>query len=613
MTEKPQSILSIRIDSRSRYLSDDEGLQGGLPPRCIFDKGKTGCGGTYIALTNAFNYVIAVPFVSLIINKLHWHEGVCGVHGKVMDSEIKEYCENHEVKKFLVTYDSLERLMAFIDPSEYKLLVDEYHILFTHYGSADKPFRKDAVQKVLKNYKQFSDYCFMSATPLEPEFVLEELKELDLITAIWPNIKPVDVLSVQCAKVLDTTSVIIQKYLSGGETGNAYFFINSLRAINKLIKNNGLNAENTRIIYSESNDRELDIPRGDINALPKKINLLTSAAFEGSDIFDDEGRTYIISDQNHPNSLVDISTSFMQICGRIRNSSHPNSNTVVHLHGITRYSSAQAYEDYKTACEKDIEEARQDESLLNQVSEATRNTLELKRNSGYLTKTPEGLFVYDANLVKVDLYHFKLTRILYDSEFKLNEAYSQHGFIVKHIVSDEEFVGASTVREKKMSLKDKILFIKNTGIYGQKGYDTGFHYITDDHKQEELVKSILKDKPKLEEAIKCPEIGFDGFEKYDYRWKRIELKLIKYRKTSKAKGVADMLESMGYGPKVFKTDEEVSEALEYAFKENGVAAKSTSTNIENYFHATHKQKRKTLGGESKQVWGWEIIRKKSNL
>ena len=40
-----------------------------LPHDCIFNKVKTGCGATTIAIKNAENYVIAVPTTEIIENK----------------------------------------------------------------------------------------------------------------------------------------------------------------------------------------------------------------------------------------------------------------------------------------------------------------------------------------------------------------------------------------------------------------------------------------------------------------------------------------------------------------------------------------------------------------
>lgn len=50
-----------------KYLSE---VMKELPKNCLFNKGKVGCGGTTLALNSDKNYVICVPFQSLIKNKM---------------------------------------------------------------------------------------------------------------------------------------------------------------------------------------------------------------------------------------------------------------------------------------------------------------------------------------------------------------------------------------------------------------------------------------------------------------------------------------------------------------------------------------------------------------
>ncbi|KAA6304121.1 hypothetical protein EZS27_044236, partial [termite gut metagenome] len=79
--------------------------------------------------------------------------------------------------KIAVTYDSLERLITLLLESgidvynDYYLLVDEYHILFNSYAC-----RNNAVKKVLKHSQKFKEVTYMTATPIEEEFMLKELK-----------------------------------------------------------------------------------------------------------------------------------------------------------------------------------------------------------------------------------------------------------------------------------------------------------------------------------------------------------------------------------------------------------------------------------------------------
>ena len=57
-------MIKYEIKEKDGYLDMTD-----LPHDCIFNKVRTGCGGTTIALRNEENYVIAVPTTELIINK----------------------------------------------------------------------------------------------------------------------------------------------------------------------------------------------------------------------------------------------------------------------------------------------------------------------------------------------------------------------------------------------------------------------------------------------------------------------------------------------------------------------------------------------------------------
>jgi len=54
--------------------------------------------------------------------------------------------------------------------------VDEYHSLFIQYS-----FRNKAIKKLLAIAANFERVTYMSATPTEQEFILEELKDFPII------------------------------------------------------------------------------------------------------------------------------------------------------------------------------------------------------------------------------------------------------------------------------------------------------------------------------------------------------------------------------------------------------------------------------------------------
>ena len=158
------------IDSTKNYLSE---VFDFLPSHVLLDKGMTGCGGTTLELTCPRNSLILVPTVNLVLNKMA--PGILGVYNKTNDSEITEYINsNIQYKKIIGTYDSLMRVINIPEIRDYFLLIDEYHYMFTYYK-----FRNKAIRFILDNYKQFKNWCFMTATPLSDYNILEELKKIE--------------------------------------------------------------------------------------------------------------------------------------------------------------------------------------------------------------------------------------------------------------------------------------------------------------------------------------------------------------------------------------------------------------------------------------------------
>ena len=131
------------------------------------------------------------------------HNNIFGVFEGVTINDIKDYVANTENPVIMTTYDSIDKVTKAIDnPEDYYLLVDEYHLLFTQYA-----FREAAINKVLNSYTQYKEFCFMTATPLEEEFILEELKDLDIVIADWEDITEVSVNSILCPNGVTNSTV----------------------------------------------------------------------------------------------------------------------------------------------------------------------------------------------------------------------------------------------------------------------------------------------------------------------------------------------------------------------------------------------------------------------
>ena len=84
-----------------------------LPVNCFYDKGKIGCGGTSLALECNEPYVVCVPFIALIENKMNQYpnkrrkEEILAVSKNTGKMDIKYYDRYSKCPKILVTYDSL--------------------------------------------------------------------------------------------------------------------------------------------------------------------------------------------------------------------------------------------------------------------------------------------------------------------------------------------------------------------------------------------------------------------------------------------------------------------------------------------------------------------------
>lgn len=427
----------FQIPETINYLSD---VISELPHNGMYNKILTGSGGTTIAINSKENYVICVPYVSLIENKCHQHSNLFGVYEKFKVRELKEYLANDEIpfKKFIVTYDSLPTLIKYIDPTDYKILVDEVHCLFQNYV-----FRNRAVKRVLDNYEKFKSYCFMTATLLEKQFTIKELVHLPIYESDWAIVKEVTVHSVKCdSNVINTISYLIDEFLTGKEEGNAHIFINSVTFIKNLIKHCNLTDDNCRAIWSLHNKTPMPISRSLTTDEPKKINFYTSTMFEGCDVKDENGKIFIVSDGTKAHSVIDISTSLKQIAGRIRKTKYWD--TIYHIYQTTRYNNNVSFEDFKKSSLEEVDKAKKKADKLNELpdDEIKDDILRLYKKEmdegikSYLS-IRDGKFIYDENILKLDLYNYKVTKCLYKLRINLSEEYKKIGLTVSEEITDK--------------------------------------------------------------------------------------------------------------------------------------------------------------------------------
>ncbi|WP_229065221.1 hypothetical protein [Alistipes onderdonkii] len=142
---------------------------------------------------------------------------------------------------------------------------------------------------------------------------------------------------------------------------NLHFFVNSVKFIGKVIRHAKLTPDQVKIVCStsgESYDRNKEkiegFPISTPNSQPCKINFYTSTCFEGCDLFDKVGRTYIVSDGTATHSMLDIATTIRQIAGRIRDTQYKE---ITHIYSKSRYGRDVSYAQFKASTEQEIDKA----------------------------------------------------------------------------------------------------------------------------------------------------------------------------------------------------------------------------------------------------------------
>lgn len=315
-----------------------------LPTSCILNKGVTGCGGTTLAIQSSRKYVIAVPNISMIKNKLESTDNMFGLYGGVSIKSLDEYIRRGG-NKIMVTYDSLYKVSELLGDKvkDWYILIDEEHTILM---SGD--YRNKAVNSVLNQYKKYKDFTFLSATPIHNEYRLESMKHIEKVEIQWgasfegvvnkiSSVDPLKDIAFKCVEAL-TSSI--------DKNPNKYIFLNSLTdikividSIRSILKRKEINLADNISIYCADTSRNQSFfkvkMKGEfeisiVNERNRRINFLTATAFEGADIFDENGESIVVMTSKGYTALS-IFTTLPQIFGRIRNTKH-NKNVYVYYY-----------------------------------------------------------------------------------------------------------------------------------------------------------------------------------------------------------------------------------------------------------------------------------------
>jgi hypothetical protein len=305
-----------------------------MPENGVLNKGLTGCGGTTTALEDDNNYFIAMPYTKLVLSKYEqykddsfalFEKSQKGKGSETLDEYLKRRDREQKPYKIIGTYNSIRNIVNLGTDKleEINLLIDEYQILLDDYS-----FRSDIINDLLKYFKRFKSYAFMSATPILERYLFPELKDIPVTNIEWigaakPKVRIIDYTIERIT--LEAVSAFIRRKVDEGL--HVYCYINAVESIQKIITaNQWMNVNNTKVFYSQYSKVEIADSEGNIfskrenvNSENKDITFITSTGFVGIDIMDDKGVSVIISMKaKREFTYHNPSTIIRQIMGRNR-------------------------------------------------------------------------------------------------------------------------------------------------------------------------------------------------------------------------------------------------------------------------------------------------------
>jgi hypothetical protein len=451
--------MTIIIDApaNSRYCSE---FMSELP-HGILNKKETGVGCTVIALEDKHPYIIAVPTVEIIKNKVAQYpnerrsEEVFGVYKGVSQKDIEDYLKRVSIPKIIVTYDSFQRVVDVIiyNASIYRALVDEFSDLLDAYS-----YRDEAIDRLL-GYIKYIDYVtYLSATPIKPEYYPEALKGLDEYEINWGETTKVKVERKKTNKPYQLACNIIEAYKAGGDLGikmpngyyskAAYFFVNSVNSILNIIDAASLTPSEVRVICADNrvNQSKLDLFQIETALAPeKKFNFITSTAFKGCDFYSDTGVVYVVSNTQNKNTLISIDTDIRQIAGRIRTISNPFRKEIYHIFNTdaSLLTKAEFEELIKTKTEQTENllslyekgnDAEQKAFLIDWESKARYG---YSKQDNYISQTNGRVLYFNHYMVLNDRRRWEVSSNVYCNGLSVRGAYIDAGFDVS---VDQDFV-----------------------------------------------------------------------------------------------------------------------------------------------------------------------------
>ena len=587
---------SIIINGSSfRYISELPEFSNGLPFG-IINKKLTDVGGTYCAVNCNCNYIIVVPFKDLATS-IELDENnkysVFKLYGGILKSSFKKYLLHNDIKKIVVTYDSLNKLINWLGESitDYKVLVDEYHLILE-----DLDFRDSAINSLLDNIIKFKHYSFLSATPINSDFEFEFFKNLPHYEIDWGIINQIRPFKIKTPNIYKATVALINEFKKGlilddinnnpAKVKELHIFINSVQGIAQICKTSKLKNEEIRIICSDKIRNNLILDTYNISNISDKnarINFYTKKGFQGCNIFSNNALIVVVSDAKLSHTLVDIETTLIQIVGRLRlNDKYQNifRHKIYHIYSTN--SNIKDDNDFENFIKtKKLESKTIYEDLLTKDEEV--RSLYIKRlnfESDFLSVVGNNVLF---NERKEQLFRYK---------FELRKSYKDGLSIRDKYINSDKFLNT----QQLYSSYDDIVLTKISSI-----------------KLEDLYNNFLESDDKELYQLEYPE--FFEYQKYltikemsSLRWNKDKINKLVLDKKLLNKVHSKITKLIN---SEFISRSDLKELYDKEFKKEKINITAKATLIEVNPFVNVKSSRKSINGLTTQ--GYTITKNKFNL
>lgn len=449
-------INTITMPETANYLSD---FMTELPIG-IFNKKVTNTGATSLVLENLRDIILVSPVNKLITNKIKQYPNKrCpfipfGVHQGITTKDVLDYiesCKDKQPVKIISTPDSLYKITGIIGIYEnYHLVVDEFHQLL---GMINQ--RERAALSLLDEFQKFKKYTFLSATPIEEDFLPYPLNTLEYHSLEISNYERIKAVPQQTDKPFSAVVDIIKNFkikgelvINGHSSKHLYFYLNTVNNICSIIKSSGLKADDVNIVCADTpyNEGKLStvgcevgdfITEDELISDPRNeapIHFITASGHLGSDVYSNDGVVYVVTNC-HVKSTITGTATLQQISGRIRTKSNPFNGILYHIFNTNK--AALSFEEFLAEQKERIDESKEIIAGWEIVTKAYKDSIirdmdnwDILDYTFYHYLGEDGKMKLNDLKIKADQYIHKLENLIYSKGIEVRKAYIEQGFDV---------------------------------------------------------------------------------------------------------------------------------------------------------------------------------------